>query len=353
MDSVRKLQPITTVLTEEELLNEDNSNEVTGSQGLTVESLKVAALSLNSPTMQVESVVPPLNKMPVAAEEAAMEVVAEPTIVPPPTITVPKQVEASGSNPVDQQARPNREKPRCPICRKNHLLRFCRKFEKMDLELRFRKVALHKVCYRCLLSGHVSKNCKSSAKCKFCKEAHHFLLHPKTKSTKTNERQAASFADVQLRQAVAFSPTIQLNLCLPRNKVLVRSVLDLCCQNSYICADLVAKLRIPKIKINDQEHCRIEVESRFENTQRIIVLARVYQMDRVKTPPLTVSDLILEPFKGLQLTDPTFNHSGQVALVLGPEIAPMILRDRIHQSPGLPLAQYSIFGWIITGLSPY
>ncbi|KAI8122768.1 hypothetical protein CVS40_6552 [Lucilia cuprina] len=59
MDSVE--QPITTVLTEEELLNEEYPNEVTGSQDLTVESLKVAALSLHSPTMSVESVVSPFN----------------------------------------------------------------------------------------------------------------------------------------------------------------------------------------------------------------------------------------------------------------------------------------------------
>ncbi|XP_065368793.1 uncharacterized protein LOC135961228 [Calliphora vicina] len=115
---------------------------------------------------------------------------------------------------------------KCPVCNKNHPLRFCYKFRDMSMERKLRTVALHRLCSRCLSSGHTSQNCK-------------------------------------------------------------------------------------------------------------------------------IPDSILEPFLGFQLADPTFNHSGNVALVLGPEVAPLILKGKIHTSPGLPLAQYTIFGWIISGLSPY
>ncbi|XP_046802023.1 uncharacterized protein LOC124418751 [Lucilia cuprina] len=343
MDSVRQLND----LLEDELLNED-PKDVANSSFLNVDALKEAVQNLSAPKPS-ESNISTVTVPPVVDEVATIEIAEVPSIVPPPTITTNKEVEASGSNPVIHQTR-----RKCPICRnKNHTLRFCRKFEKLNLENRFRKVALYKICYRCLSSGHISKNCKSGGTCKYCKETHHFLLHPKAKATKPREHQATSFVNVQMRQAVALSPTLQIHLCLPHRKILVRSVLDLCCQNSYICAELVSKLKIPVVKIGNDEYGRLEIESRFESTQRLVIMARVHKMDHIKTPPISVSELILEPFKGLQLADPAFHLSGKVTLVLGPEVAPMMMKGRILQSPGLPLAQYTIFGWIISGLSPY
>ena len=129
-------------------------------------------------------------------------------------------------------------------------------------------------------------------------------------------------------------------------------MIDLCCSRSYICENLIKNLKLPTFAIDNVNHCRISICSIYDSAQKIDLMVKVSRMQGIATPLETVSDSIKESFVGLQLADPNFNISGRVALVIGPEVAPQILKGRIYSNPGLPLAQYTIFGWVISGQSP-
>lgn len=77
--------------------------------------------------------------------------------------------------------------------------------------------------------------------------------------------------------------------------------------------------------------------------------ARVAKLNRGVTPASPIPTNLQESYVGLELADPTFFLPGAVALVLGPEVYSRIILPRVISQPGLPTAQYSIIGWIISG----
>ena len=62
----------------------------------------------------------------------------------------------------------------CKKCGKNHLLEECKEF--LAMSPKKRRQLITGACYNCLLSGHISKNCKKKPGCP-CGRCHHRLLH--------------------------------------------------------------------------------------------------------------------------------------------------------------------------------
>lgn len=286
-------------------------------------------------------------------------------------------------------------KRRCKVCNFKHPLQYCPVFKKMSHERKLRMVVLHKYCSRCLATSHVAKDCQSKFKCRTCKGDHNTLLHfnrpsqsgsndnPASRSAQsahnkrrksaqqssrpmqrsTTKKQATSHKSpsqsvlsevcpLPIRHVVTFSPTMLLKLYLPKTTIPVRAALDPCCNVSYICESLVHQLRLPVSKVDDDKYCRLTVGSSYDPLQKLVLTAKVFKMKGVNTPSESVPDTIREHFSGFQLADPSFNRSGRVALVLGPEVYPQIIKNKIYSSPGLPMAQYTMFGWVISGQSP-
>lgn len=69
------------------------------------------------------------------------------------------------------------EQRRCPVCKHNHRLLFCRQIRRMEPEERLRAVLLHRHCANCLSSRHMASSCPSTRNCERCQERHHSLLH--------------------------------------------------------------------------------------------------------------------------------------------------------------------------------
>lgn len=333
----------------------------------------------------------PISENPlIAIPDNKMDIPA-PVGVPPPVADTPAITKTSDplsetTGTPSSSSVPKIIGNQCKVCKGRHPLRSCTTFLKLSHERKLRMVVLHHYCSRCLAFSHTAKDCTSTFKCRQCKGNHNTLLHSdrtvpsgskkknatgsafsskkKTVSAKKTVKKVANTKTnlpspsvpqshpVPVRHVVAFSPTLLVRLQVTNNSIPVRAALDPCCSISYICESLVRQLRLPISKMDNSSYCRLTVVSSFDPTQRIVFTAKVTKMQGVKTPSETVSDSIKEHFAGFQLADPRFNISGQVALVLGPELTPQILKGKIYSSPGLPMAQYTIFGWVISGQSP-
>ncbi|XP_065370882.1 uncharacterized protein LOC135963030 [Calliphora vicina] len=354
-----------THLSEEALLEDyDETMEVdsaatTTTTGSTSQSEVVAVIESSTAIVVTD------QEVPLTSPENS----SAPAVVPAPDANITTNpdpvsgaVEASGSNPVGNSRNLAKN---CRICDRKHQLSSCRKFINMTCEKRIRMVLLHHYCSRCFSANHISRDCSSQGCCKTCKGKHHSMLHydnnvaakqmkSKKRSRTSDPRPAVSneLPSMPLFHPVSFSPTATVLLLISDKSIRVRAVLDLCCSMSYICSSLVANLKLPVSTVNEEKFCKVNICSLYEASRQISLTVKVKTMHGIKTPVETVSDTIKDHFEGMQLADPSFNMSGKVALVIGPEVAPQIMRGKIYSNPGLPMAQYTIFGWVISGQAP-
>lgn len=92
----------------------------------------------------------------------------------------------------------NVERNSCVLCKENHYLHRCSKFIKLNLTSRRKSVRDHALCYNCLRSTHMVKDCLVPP-CRRCNKKHNSLLCPENPSNmavttvqkvKKNERKA-------------------------------------------------------------------------------------------------------------------------------------------------------------------
>lgn len=70
-------------------------------------------------------------------------------------------------------------------------------------------------------------------------------------------------------------------------------------------------------------------------------------------PSFTINHNSWSHLRGLELADPDFGQPKPVELILGADSYGHIIKpELIRNDPSLPLAQHTIFGWIISGLIP-
>lgn len=266
---------------------------------------------------------------------------------------------------------------RCPLCPSHHALYRCPTFRAMSFERRMRTVVSLGHCVNCLMMGHHARTCQSASRCAQCQQKHHSTLHSRVRrnhrqhQSRRNVAQTtvasrnlvpvstprhpsispvvASAAALPISRVVALSPTLVVRVILPQATIPVRALLDPCCRISHVCESLVRSFRLPITFLNEEVYCDLAIGSRFDENVIKYITPRVAKLERGKTPTVSVSSALRESFAGLELADPTFFQSGAIALVLGPEVYAQIVSSRVLSQPGLPTAQYTVFGWIISG----
>lgn len=272
----------------------------------------------------------------------------------------------------------------CRVCGGRHPLRFCERFATMSHEERLRAVIRHAYCSRCLAQSHRTKDCKSKGQCRRCKQDHHALLHsestpplPGKNSTVRPSRRphpyrksssrpcprsetglsdtkrklsVGSLGALPLINVVTLAPSLVVHLKSSTSSIPVRAVIDLCSKQSQICASLVRSLGLPLSCVDGVPLCRVTVVSAYDREQRLSMVARVSDLEHVYTPSESVPERLRESYDGLPLADPQFYQRGRVALVFGPELYARIITCRVQAHPGLPVAQYTMFGWVLSGL---
>jgi len=74
----------------------------------------------------------------------------------------------------------------------SHALEQCKRFLGMDVKDRWVVVKDNMLCFICLGSNHISKQCKTHCFCKVCERPHHVLLHPTDAEPKRYPKPAQS-----------------------------------------------------------------------------------------------------------------------------------------------------------------
>ena len=77
----------------------------------------------------------------------------------------------------------------CFFCRQNHETATCPAYTQLSADARARKIRENRLCFHCLESGHISKNCTSNPVCEMCSGRHITSLHNQTEFTSARPRQ--------------------------------------------------------------------------------------------------------------------------------------------------------------------
>ncbi|XP_064546981.1 uncharacterized protein LOC135434354 [Drosophila montana] len=265
---------------------------------------------------------------------------------------------------------------RCRVCRGIHALRKCQRFLKLTPEKRLRAVLINKYCSNCLAHQHSGESCRSGAKCKICKKDHHTLLHmrdprsarpsrsdnrptrrasgssPSSGTSPPSPRRATirtSLTSLLQHKGVSILPTAIVLLDTGKKTLVTRALIDPCCSVSRINATVARAYGLSVTRIGAEGACTAVLRSKTTQMSREVVLMADPQLSCI-TPARAIRADMKDPFSNVALADNDWFRPSPVPLVLGADVYPDIILPGILPSQGgLPMAQNTKFGWILSG----
>lgn len=225
------------------------------------------------------------------------------------------------------------------------------------------------LCFNCLQTGHEVNACPSQRTCSLCGKSHHRLLHV----TSTQYRQLTvkimndpivtqdpNYTEYPKFRATAVVDVLDVDGVPHR----MRAFLDLGAVMSLISQEAARQLRLPRtledigfVGVNgaNSGHGMQSVALRlcdrhrlgYELDVRAFVKARLTGGIWQTPVPLAenwphVGDLVL--------ADPAFMDRRPFDILLGSDVYGRLLRPGLRQMAGMPTAQNTIFGWVVSGV---
>lgn len=272
----------------------------------------------------------------------------------------------------------------CTFCSGSHRIFYCEKFKALRVNSRSAAIREKGLCYNCLSSGHVSKDCKSIYTCRICKGRHNSLLHVDKKvnleqglidnnanesgqSSNTQEIPKVSAAASLNAQATGGYVFLATAIVLAQDKYgrmkECKAILDTGSQINFISKRLAKLLQLPSQRsslpvsgigsstLNASTYVEIKVHSRVRDYS-IKLLCYVLPNIVGCLPSCT------EPKEGwnipqelrVDLADPKFYEAGSVDLLIGAGAFYELLEsERIPLGVGNLSLQGTTFGWVVTG----
>ncbi|XP_070142996.1 uncharacterized protein nAChRalpha4 isoform X5 [Drosophila kikkawai] len=277
---------------------------------------------------------------------------------------------------------------RCRVCRGVHALRVCQRFLQLPSVKRLRAVLINKYCANCLAHEHSGRSCRSTARCHICNEAHHTLLHihagqPRSSRPRqrrnppsdsrpqrqSQQRQQApvsgsrrpatpmdmspsrsrSCTPILARTSVSILPTASVLIGSDQERFEVRALVDPCCPVSRIHISLVKALNLAITGIGDQRVCTTEMRSKASKMSKQLLMLVDEQM-QTRTPGQSLDPKVQDMFQNVTLADDRWFHPSLVSVVLGADVyADLMLPGILPGQDGLPMAQNTTLGWILSG----
>ena len=251
------------------------------------------------------------------------------------------------------------EDSKCVVCGEVHMIFHCPKFKAMKPQDRHKSIKGKSICLNCLRPGHNTMDCRSPKKCKKCNKSHNTFLHfesPPSETVATLHSEGDSETQVLLATAL-------VNVQDQSGKQQVcRVLIDGGSQATFITESCVKSLGLKRGRTDVQIS---GISSTSIGTARGRVSVSLSSC--ISNESLNVEALILNKVTGvlprypcktkswdhtsnLQLADPAFFKPGYVDILLGADVASSLLKPGIIQGSILtPIAQNTIFGWVLSG----
>jgi len=155
---------------------------------------------------------------------------------------------------------------------------------------------------------------------------------------------------IALQPLVAILPTAIVKIVAGKRICRVKAVIDAGVPHSKISANLVERLGLQTSVLADRLMCSFLLKGTNGSSDSLELVARVDQSFTVLTPIRTLDARIHERLAGLRLADPNFHISTKVELPLGMDVYARIIRNGLIKCGDQLAAQYSIFGYWISGM---
>jgi len=104
------------------------------------------------------------------------------------------------------------------------------------------------------------------------------------------------------------------------------ALIDPCTPTSFIVSSLTSAFRLPTTN-GEEGICTASIRSKVAKAIKLNV--------RIRTPIRSLSKSVVKKFRELPLADERFHRPATISLILGAD-------------EGLPVAQKSVFGWILS-----
>ncbi|XP_075148496.1 uncharacterized protein LOC142222319 [Haematobia irritans] len=291
---------------------------------------------------------------------------------------------------------------KCKICHEKHHLRFCRQFNKLTVLERVNVAKENGYCFNCLCASHTREWCRSRNTCAVCNRNHHTKLHvdrprgfikPKTERRKNtsdtskstsraslNDTNMSTFKAQPKRNRVfltkhsvresksniqdrlggksrkhVFLPTALARAITKSGTNKTRLILNSGTTESAILRSFVVRHQLQTTKRGSDEFCTINLQSFHDKAFKVQIHAVVREKLNT-TLPEKVKDKILEDtYSHLpDLADPHFYHPVNIDIMIGNDEMPKILKAGLIQTASqMPIAQSTVFGWVISGARYY
>ncbi|XP_054713437.1 uncharacterized protein LOC129222899 [Uloborus diversus] len=251
----------------------------------------------------------------------------------------------------------------CVVCKQNHKLFKCPKFNNMPLEDRWGVVQTHKLCENCLRDNHSQSECKLSYTCKCCALRHHTLLHRYTVAPEPVHSVSAVSNNAGQNSMCVLLSTALVNVKGSSGEVIqCKLLIDNASQNSLITRKCAERLQL---NFQNTSHQLIGINGLMAETSlhsttfefsahfsKKFLKINAFVVNQI-TSPLPNFRLRKHSWphlEGIQLADPTFYDTSEIDILLGAELATrLIIGPPLRGQHGTPDALPTEIGYVLAG----
>ena len=108
----------------------------------------------------------------------------------------------------------NTNRIKCRLCNSDHELDNCMKFRNKSIEDKRSFLRSKGLCFRCLYSGHMVKDCKRRISCAICHRSHATSMHMEKQTPESTDQQTSEFGESNETSAAA-QVIVPTNACRP------------------------------------------------------------------------------------------------------------------------------------------
>ena len=174
---------------------------------------------------------------------------------------------------------------------------------------------------------------------------------PRSSSSARPSTDLVRWSAVNQTHSVRLTPTARIHLKMGDRDFSVRALIDQCGATSAISRDVVRKYNIKTFTTADGEICEVLFRTRAGSSKYLDVTMKVVEA-QYSTPTRDIRADIAAKFCNIVLADRDFFRAAPCDVVFGVDVYPRIILEGLMASPGLPVAQNSIFGWLLSGMCP-